>query len=53
MNCAIKSVFSYSNTNKLSLNLRKTNYLVETSPKKRVDINTQNIEYNTKIILSN
>ena len=28
MNSVIKSVFSYCNTNKLSLNLRKTNYMV-------------------------
>ena len=31
-------------TNKLSLNLRKTNYMVVTSPKKRFDINIQYIE---------
>ena len=40
MNSAIKSVFSYYNTNKLSLNLRKTNYMVVTSPKIQVEINT-------------
>ena len=34
MNSAIKSVFSYCNTNRLSLNLRETNYMVVTSPKK-------------------
>jgi len=44
MNSAIKSVFSYCNSNKLSLNLKKTNYMVVTSPKKRVDINIQYIE---------
>lgn len=40
MNFAIKSVFSYCNTNKLSLNLKKTNYIfIVTSPKIQVDIN--------------
>ena len=44
MNSAVESVFSYCNTNKLSPNSRKTNYMVVTSPKKQVDINIQNME---------
>ena len=44
MNLGIKSVLTYCNVNKLSLNLQKTNYMLIASPQKRVNININNIE---------
>lgn len=43
MNSAVKLVFSHCSTNKLSLNLRKTNFIVVKSPNIRVNINIQYI----------
>ena len=44
MNVGLKSVLTYCNINKLSLNLQKTTYTLITSPQKRVNININNIE---------